>query len=111
MNRERSIRVPIEGVPLRIAAATGHLVNISASGALIRATEPLTRNFEYPIYLDLPAERVQLTGRVVRSSPAANDDQLLTQEGYLVGVRFTVLPPTARAAVARLCGDAFTRRE
>jgi len=95
---------------LRIAAATGHLVNISATGALVRATEPLTRNFEYPIYLDLPADRVQLTGRVVRSSPAANDDQLLRQD-YLVGVRFTVLPPTARAAVARLCGDAFTRRE
>jgi PilZ domain len=96
---------------LRIAAAAGHLVNISASGALVRATEPLTRNFEYPIYLDLASDRVQLTGRVVRSSPAAGEDPLLTQEGYLIGVRFTVLPPTARAAVARLCGDAFTRRE
>jgi hypothetical protein len=96
---------------LRIAAATGHLVNISASGALVGATEPLTRNFEYPIYLDLPADRVQLTGRVVRSSPAAGDDQLLTREAYLVAVRFTVVPPTARAAVARLCGDSFTRRE
>jgi hypothetical protein len=98
-------------VPLRIAAATGHLVNISASGALVRATEPLTRNFEYPIYLDLPMDRVQLTGRVVRSNQAAGEDQLLTEEGYLVAVRFTVLPPTARAAVARLCGEAFTRRE
>lgn len=111
MNRERSVRVPVEGVPLRIAAATGHLVNISASGALIRATEPLMRNFEYPIYLDLPADRVQVTGRVVRSSPAAGDDQLPAKEDYLVAVRFTVLPPTARVAVARLCGPAFTQRE
>lgn len=86
-------------------------MNISATGALVRATEPLTRNFEYPIYLDLPADRVQLTGRVVRSNPVADDDQLLTQEGYLVAVKFTVVPPTARAAVARLCGEAFTRRE
>jgi hypothetical protein len=98
-------------VPLRIAAATGRLVNISATGALIRATEPLTRNFEYPIYLDLPADRVHLTGRVVRSSAGAGEDQLAAAEDYLVAVRFTVVPPTARAAVARLCGEAFTRRE
>jgi len=98
-------------VPLRIAAATGRLVNISATGALIRATEPLTRNFEYPIYLDLPADRVHLTGRVVRSSAGAGEDQLPAAEDYLVAVRFTVVPPTARAAVARLCGEAFTRWE
>jgi len=98
-------------VPLRIAAATGHLVNISASGALVRATEPLTPRFEYPIYLDLPTDRVQLTGRVVRTNPAGGEDQPPTQDSYLVAVRFTVLPPTARAAVARLCGSAFTLRE
>ena len=104
MNRERAVRVPVEGVALRIAAATGHLVNISASGALVRATEPLTPRFEYPIYLDLPTDRVQLTGRVVRTNPAA-------PAGYLVAVKFTALPPTARTTVARLCGTAFTRRE
>jgi hypothetical protein len=101
----------VEGVQLRIAAATGHLVNISATGALVRATEPLTPNFEYPIYLDLPADRVQLTGRVIRSSSAPSDDYILAREDYLVAVRFTVVPPTARAAVARLCGPAFTQRE
>jgi len=101
----------VEGVQLRIAAATGRLVNISATGALVRATEPLTPNFEYPIYLDLPADRVQLTGRVIRSSSAPREEHILTREDYLVAVRFTVLPPTARIAVARLCGEAFTQRE
>ena len=109
--RERAVRVPVEGVQLRIAAATGHLVNISATGALVRATEPLTPNFEYPIYLDLPADRVQLTGRVMRSSSAPSDDRVLKREDYLVAVRFTAMPPPARAAVARLCGPAFTQRE
>jgi len=107
--RERAVRVPVEGVSLRIAAASGHLVNISATGALVRATESLAPNLEYPIYLDLLAERVQLTGRVIRSRPERSD--LEDREDYLVAVRFTVLPPSARVAVARLCGTAFTQRE
>jgi hypothetical protein len=109
--RERAVRVPVEGVPLRIAAASGHLVNISATGALVRATEPLTSNFEYPIYLDLPTDRVQLTGRVMRSSVAPSGEHLIDRESYLVAVRFTALPPNAGIAVARLCGAAFTQRE
>jgi hypothetical protein len=108
--RERAVRVPIEGVSLRIAAAAGHLVNISATGALVRATESLTPHLEYPIYLDLPAERIQLTGRVIRSAERS-DEHLRDREDYLVAVRFTVLPPSARVAVARLCGTAFTQRE
>ena len=109
--RERAVRVPIEGVSLRIAAASGHLVNISATGALLRATEPLAPNLEYPIYLDLPADRVQLTGRVIRSGASPSDEELRDREDYLVAVRFTVVPPSARIAVARLCGAAFTLRE
>jgi PilZ domain len=109
--RERAVRVPIEGVSLRIAAASGHLVNISATGALVRATEPLAPNLEYPIYLDLPADRIQLTGRVMRSGTAPSAENSRDREDYLVAVRFTVLPPSARIAVARLCGTAFTLRE
>ena len=109
--RERAVRVPVDGVSLRIAAASGHLVNISATGALVRATEPLTPNLEYPIYLDLPADRVQLTARVMRSSTAAGERELRQRKEFLVAVKFTVLPPLARIAVARLCGTAFTQRE
>lgn len=102
--RERAVRVPVEGVSLRIAAASGHLVNISATGALMRATELLAPNLEYPIYLDVAANRVPLTGRVTRSHATEGAD-------YLVAVNFTALPPSARVAVARLCGNAFTQRE
>jgi hypothetical protein len=109
--RERAVRVPIEGVSLRIAAASGHLVNISATGALVRATEPLAPNLEYPIYLDLATDRVQLTGRVIRSGGAPRQVDVRDGEDYLVAVKFTALPPTARIAVARLCGSAFTQRE
>ena len=109
--RERAVRVPIEGISLRIAAASGHLVNISATGALVRATEPLAPNLEYPIYLDLPADRVQLTGRVIRSGAGPNEEDFRDGEDYLVAVKFTALPPSARIAVARLCGSAFTQRE
>ena len=109
--RERAVRVPVDGVSLRIAAASGHLVNISATGALVRATEPLTPNFEYPIYLNLPTDRVQLTGRVMRSSTTAGKREPLEREQYLIAVKFSVLPPLARTAVARLCGSAFTQRE
>jgi hypothetical protein len=109
--RERAVRVPVEGVSLRIAAASGHLVNISATGALVRATEPLAPHLEYPIYLDLAADRVQLTGRVIRSGAAPNEEDVRDGEDYLVAVKFTALPPTARIAVARLCGTAFTQRE
>jgi PilZ domain len=109
--RERAVRVPVDGVSLRIAAASGHLVNISATGALVRATESLPPNLEYPIYLDLPADRIQLTGRVIRSSAERSEEPLRDREGYLVAVRFTALPPSARVAVARLCGTAFTQRE
>ena len=109
--RERAVRVPVEGVSLRIAAASGHLVNISATGALMRANEALAPNLEYPIYLDLPGDRVQLTARVIRSGAPPSADDLPDREDYLVAVRFTVLPPTASVAVARLCGAAFTLRE
>jgi len=109
--RERAVRVPVEGVSLRIAAASGHLVNISATGALVRATESLPPNLEYPIYLDLRAERVQLTGRVIRLSADPREEHLRNREDYLLAVRFTALPPSARVAVARLCGTAFTQRE
>ena len=109
--RERAVRVPVDGVSLRIAAASGRLVNISATGALIRATEPLTPNFDYPIYLDLPADRIQLTGRVIRSGNAPRQTDVTNREDYLVAVRFTAVPPAARVAVARLCGTAFTQRE
>ena len=110
-NRQRAVRVPVQNVPLRIAAATGRLVNISATGALVRATEQLTPNLEYPIYLNMAADRVQLTARVIRSSSSPADEEARTREDYLVAVRFTVLPPSARAAVARLCGNAYTQRE
>ena len=109
--RERAVRVPVDGVSLRIAAASGRLVNISATGALIRASELLAPHFDYPIYLDLPADRIQLTGRVIRSGTAPNETELRQREDYLVAVRFTAVPPTARVAVARLCGTAFTQRE
>jgi len=109
--RERAVRVPVDGVSLRIAAASGRLVNISATGALIRATEPLTPNFDYPIYLDLPADRIQLTGRVIRSGSVPRHTDVASREDYLVAVRFTGLPPLARVAVARLCGSAFTLKE
>ena len=109
--RERAVRVPVDGVSLRIAAASGHLVNISATGALVRATEPLTPTFEYPIYLDLPSDRVQLTGRVMRSTAAPGEERLTNREDYLVAVRFTELSPAARVALARLCGSALTQRE
>ena len=109
--RERAVRVPVEGVSLRIAAASGHLVNISATGALVRATESLPPNLEYPIYLDLPADRVQLTGRVIRSGAAPSRHDVHDREDYLVAVRFTALPPSARIAIARLCGSALTQRE
>jgi hypothetical protein len=109
--RERAVRVPIKGVSLRIAAASGHLVNISATGALVRATEPLAPNLEYPIYLDLPTDRVQLTGRVIRSGVVPSEKNVTDREDYLVAVRFTALPPNASVAVARLCGSAFTQRE
>jgi c-di-GMP-binding flagellar brake protein YcgR len=109
--RKRAVRVPVEAVSLRIAAASGHLVNISATGALVRATEPLTPNLEYPIYLDLPTDRVQLTGRVIRSSASPVEQHGHDGEDYLIGVRFTAVPPAASIAVARLCGTAFTQRE
>ena len=109
--RERAVRVPVEGVSLRIAAASGHLVNISATGALVRATESLTPHLEYPIYLDLLAERVQLTARVIRSSAERREEPLRDREDYLVAVKFTPPPPSARVGGARLCGTTFMPRE
>ena len=109
---KRPARVPVHGVQLRVAATSGCLVNISATGALVRAAEPLTPNLEYPFFLETPAARVRFTARVIRSTGAQSDtaDSPVPQE-YLVAVTFAEMPPNAKHAVAALCGDAYARRE
>lgn len=113
MGRPRSVRVATAPIEVRLAGAIGRLVNISATGALVQVTHAPPPEREWPIFLNLEQEQVQLRSRVVRSDRVRIELTGATwqRQEYAVAVTFTDLPPFGAEAVHKLCGDAFEQRE
>jgi PilZ domain len=103
--RRRAVRV--EPGPLRVRLSgkwDGILVDISEVGALVQL--PVPQTIHTPITLDVEWEHatLQLSGRVVRSSPPPGEAQR-TATGltdYYVAVEFAPLPEHSGAALKRL---------
>ncbi|MBZ5559221.1 MAG: PilZ domain-containing protein [Acidobacteriia bacterium] len=98
---------------VRLGSEFGRLVDISATGARVRTATPLSAGREYELILNTPHLPARLMVRVVWAEPLRNEDpvDLPLANDYLVGVRFTAMPPLARQVVSRLCGTAFGARE
>src|SRR5258707_9524966 len=110
----RPMRVAAPALDVRLGPEHGRLVDISATGALIRTATPLSAGREYQMILNTPRLPARLMVRIVWAEPLRDmefDPPQANFKDYLVGVRFTALPPTARQVVSRLCGPAFNQRE
>ena len=111
--RRRSVRVSTGPLQVRIAGILGRLVNVSATGALVRAQHNLHPERETPLRIDVGSEPVELRGRVVRSHAVSIPLPGATwrHQEYAVALAFTQLPPIAKEALRTLCGDRFSEQE
>ena len=91
-----------------MGSAFGRLVNVSATGALVRVSAPFQLGRTCPLLLNIPESPVALTVRVVRAVPeSASTARPGHNASYLVGVRFTEFPSSAKHAIGKLCGTAL----
>jgi hypothetical protein len=105
----RFARVPTNEIEARLASEIGRVVNVSATGALLRTHAPFLVGRSCPLFMNLPSSPISLTVRVMRTEHVPADDT--TGGEYLVGVMFTEFSSPARQAIAKLCGASFTRHE
>lgn len=112
VRRLRPVRVPTPGLRARVDEVDGDLVNVSATGALVRTDRELPVGSTEPVILDLVAKRIRLRGRVVRCVPATIDlpgGATLRRQAYAIAVVF--LESDAPKAVADLCGGRVALEE
>ncbi len=108
----RSARVPTPEIEARLGSTFGRLVNVSATGALVRTHEPCMPGHQCPLILNISDNPAKLTVRVVRAEPTVpTESGRVPASEYLVGVAFTECPPAAKHAVAKLCGLSFLQHE
>ena len=114
MSQQRCVRVDTPPLPVRIARASGRLVNVSASGALVMLNRALRAGAELSVHVTMDPAPVELQARVVRSDavPVKMNGAIWTaRQEHEVALAFTELPALARQALQQLCGDAFDARE
>jgi c-di-GMP-binding flagellar brake protein YcgR len=109
----RSVRVATAPLQVHIAGTPGRLVNVSASGALVRVKEGLTLDRDSPMQIHVDPEPVEVRVRVVRSHAVSVPlpEFAWQHQEYAVALAFTDIPPTAKKALETLCGDSFSQQE
>ncbi len=109
----RATRVPTPPIETRLDAEYGRLVNVSATGALVRTIAPVSVSRECTLTLYLPDAAATLLVRIVRAdaTPVELPGATARLRQYNVAVTFRELSGPAKHAVATLCGDALTARE
>ena len=103
--RRRSERV--RPGPLRVRlhrTCEGFLVDISATGALVRLPVAQTPEKRIKLLLEWNAETVELLARVVRSTPhrMSTASATLARTEYQVAVEFSEIPGDAAPVLERL---------
>ncbi|MBI3400886.1 MAG: PilZ domain-containing protein [Acidobacteria bacterium] len=109
----RSARVSTSGVAVRLGTELGQMMDISATGALVRTGAPLAVGRECALLLNMPDGPVPLTVRIIRAElrPVEIPGATSQLRQYFVAVRFTELSPQAERTVAQLCSAAFAETE
>jgi len=101
----RSKRVRTPGIEAWLCTETAQLVNISATGALVRSDALLPEGRECPLVLHT-YQPVRLRVRIVWAKPLATKNSPANgDEEYLLALRFTQMPPSAKAVVSALRGS------
>ena len=108
--------MPTPQIEARLGSEFGRLVNVSATGALVRVGAPFQLGRTCPLILNIPESPVSLTVRVVRAEPesvASGERHGRRSEDvdYLIGVKFTEYPSSAKQAIVKLCGTALRWHE
>jgi hypothetical protein len=109
----RAARVSTLDVETRLGSEFGRLINVSATGALVRTRTPFQTGRQCRMSLHLLDASPVVTVRVVRSQdmPISLPGATSKLREYHIGVTFTELAPAARQAVETLCGPAFAQVE
>jgi two-component system, cell cycle response regulator CpdR len=109
----RSARVATAPLQVQIAGTPGRLVNVSATGALVRVQQGLALDHDSPMQIDVDPEPVELRVRVVRSHSVSIPvpESAWQHQEYAVALAFTDIPSTAKRALKTLCGDRFSQQE
>ncbi len=108
--RPRSVRITLPGARGELAETRVQLVNLSRTGALMRARCNFWPGSVWPFVLDLPMAALSLTARVVRCELAdAPSVDAGTAVEYLIAVTFDQSSVAARDTLADLCGTAIER--
>jgi hypothetical protein len=109
----RAARVSTPAIEARLGAELGRLINVSATGALVRTAMSVVAGHQCRLVLNLAEEPATCWVRVVRSDalPVEMAGAVSRLRQYQVAVQFTELSGPARHAVATLCGPALTQRE
>jgi len=101
----RSVRVSLSDLDVRLGAVPAALVNMSATGALVRTDAPFLVGRACPLHLELPDAWVRFTVRIVRADTLAPGDAL--EACAALGVMFTEYPTVVTDTMAALCGPTF----
>ena len=109
----RSARVATAPLQVHIAGSPGRLVNVSASGALVRVQQRPSLDGDQPMQIDVDPEPVEVRVRVVRSHGVSVPlpESAWQHQDYAVAVAFEELTPTAKRALEKLCGERFSQQE
>jgi PilZ domain-containing protein len=107
----RSARVPTPEIEARIGSEFGRLINISATGALIRTHTAFLLGRQCPLFLHLEPP-ITLTVRIVRVERVTEfDEDGEPLPKYLIGVMFSEFSSSAKQALSKLCGVAFLQHD
>jgi len=97
--RGRFARVATSDIEARLGAELARVVNVSATGALLRTNAPFLVGRSCPLLINAPQAPISLKVKIVRTEP------------QLVGVMFTEFTSAAKQGIARLCGSSFNQHE
>jgi hypothetical protein len=104
LQHPRAHRVTISGARVLLANTIAKLINVSRSGALIRAGRELLPGSDWPLTLQLNARAVELTGRVVRLEPTqVRVDDGVVRRQFEIGFTFVEPSTTARTVLETVC--------
>jgi CheY-like chemotaxis protein len=108
----RNLRVGTAPLQVRVGQAVGVLLNISATGALVRMPDALALTSEWPMAIEVESEPVELRVCVVRSHalsvPTSNKTEARPE--HAVALVFTELSAKTETALKELCGEAFSQQ-
>jgi hypothetical protein len=102
MSTSRPRRTTISGGRAQFANIVADVVNVSTSGALIRAPQQQPAGSQAPLLLEIEGVPLQLNARVVRCEPVAGP--LITSTGkFALALTFVNPSPEAVSRLEDLC--------